>query len=403
MLTGTSVVCADSTVATSSSQGVSKSSSQRSRGSPGYSSARRATVGLGPPGGRAGSSHRIRLRAGPGPGRPGRLPVPWLPLASAAVARIEIRRQLDPREPQAVARIVEEADRRGRPRPARRARLARPGPGRARGLRRRDRLAAAATSTRSGYAQVAAGHGPRPQLGPRVRGGPPPPSPGQHHRRGAGHAPPPGSSPSEGGGHVHLWVNQPRPEHDRIAAAAGLVAGPDALPDAPPAARRGRGRRRGPGGRPPGRSAPARTRRPGWRSTTGRSPGTPSRAAGTWPTSPAREAEAWFDPAGFLLHEEDGRLVGFCWTKVHADAPSRRWARSTSSPSTRTPAGRGLGRPPDPRRPRPPGRRRPAGRDALRRRRQHRRRSSCTSTSASSSHHVDRAYTGDIVGSHRAP
>ncbi len=35
-----------------------------------------------------------------------------------------------------------------------------------------------------------------------------------------------------------------------------------------------------------------------------------------------REHRPWFDPEGFLLHDEDGKLAAFCWTKLHRRTPS---------------------------------------------------------------------------------
>jgi len=118
----------------------------------------------------------------------------------------------------------------------------------------------------------------------------------------------------EGGGHVHMWVPKPTPLHHRIAEATGLRRGRQLL----------QMRRTLPidGEADP---LPVRPFVPGfddepWLAVNNRAFRWHDEQGG-WDldTLKARQAQDWFDPAGFLLHERNGRLAGFCWTKVHDD------------------------------------------------------------------------------------
>jgi mycothiol synthase len=116
-----------------------------------------------------------------------------------------------------------------------------------------------------------------------------------------------------GGGQLSLWVTDAGAGDDRLASAYGLASTRELY----------QLRRPLPVDEPfdlatrpfvPGQDDDA------WIAVNNRAfAGHPEQGDWTRATLAARMREPWFDARGFLLHERDGRLAGFCWTKIHAD------------------------------------------------------------------------------------
>jgi mycothiol synthase len=120
----------------------------------------------------------------------------------------------------------------------------------------------------------------------------------------------------EDGTDVRMWAYQATPADDRRAAGLGLYQARELwqmrrpLP-VPGADRRALPTRPFEVGRDEAAWLAVNNRAFGWH---------PDQSGWTLDDLRAREQEPWFDTAGFLLHEREGRLAGFCWTKVHRDS-----------------------------------------------------------------------------------
>lgn len=120
----------------------------------------------------------------------------------------------------------------------------------------------------------------------------------------------------DGGGHVHLWVPKPTARHDEIAAAVGLVRGRELyqmrrllpLPSSMLA------------DRIETRPFVAGADEHAWLELNRRAfLDHPEQGAWDLATLEDRQHQSWFDAEGFLLHDGEEGIDGFCWTKVHDD------------------------------------------------------------------------------------
>lgn len=115
---------------------------------------------------------------------------------------------------------------------------------------------------------------------------------------------------SHGAGHVHYWATAATPAHAELAARCGLLPHRTLhqmqrpLPADAPKPIELRPFRRG-----EDEDAVLEVNSAAFATH-------PDQGGMTREVLEDRLDQPWFDPEGFLLHERDGRLAGFCWTKL---------------------------------------------------------------------------------------
>lgn len=119
-----------------------------------------------------------------------------------------------------------------------------------------------------------------------------------------------------GGGHVHWWVFEPTISHDDLARRLGLQGGRTlhqmrrSLPLSAADRAAALPTRSFEKGRDEDEWLRVNNAAFGWH---------PEQGGWDHVTLASRMAQPWFDADGFLIHEIEGRMAGFCWTKIHRD------------------------------------------------------------------------------------